>query len=60
MRLAALPLLFAPLLAQAATLSVCWSFGEGTFAGKQGNGRDAPKPDLYAAAGERASFELCG
>jgi hypothetical protein len=20
----------------------------------------APKPDLYAAAGERASFELCG
>ena len=26
----------------AATPSVCWSFGEGTFAGKQGNGRDAP------------------
>jgi hypothetical protein len=29
---------------RAATLSVCWSFGEGTSAGKQGNGRDAPIP----------------
>ena len=34
--------------------------GEGTFAGTRGNGKVAPKPDLYAAAGERASFELCG
>ena len=30
---------------RAATLSVCWSFGEGTFAGKHGNGRDAPLAD---------------
>jgi len=29
---------------RAATLSVRGSFGEGTFAGKQGNGRDAPLP----------------
>jgi len=29
---------------------VCWSFGEGTFAGKHGNGRDAPIPDLPALA----------
>ena len=28
---------------RAAALSVCSSFGEGTFAGKQGNRRDAPK-----------------
>jgi hypothetical protein len=28
---------------RAATLSVCWSFGEGTFAGKQGDGQDAPR-----------------
>ena len=31
---------------RAATLSVCWLFGEGTFAGKRGNGRDAPIPAL--------------
>ena len=30
----------------AATLSVCWSFGEGTFAGKRGNGQDAPFPAI--------------
>jgi len=30
---------------RAATRSVCWSFGEGTFAGKHGNGRDAPLAD---------------
>src|SRR5215471_11836287 len=36
-------------------------FSQGTFARTHGNGRDAPrKPDLYTAAEERASFELCG
>ena len=29
---------------RAATLNVCWSLVEGTFAEKRGNGRDAPKP----------------
>jgi hypothetical protein len=28
----------------------CYGFREGTFAGTRANGRDAPKPDLYAAA----------
>jgi hypothetical protein len=34
---------------RAAMLCVCWSFGEGTFAGKHGNGRDAPKPAVRPA-----------
>jgi hypothetical protein len=29
-----------------------------TFAATDRKERDAPKPDLYSAAGERASFEL--
>jgi hypothetical protein len=36
------------------------SDGEGTFPVTRDNDEVAPKPDLYAAAGERASFELCG
>src|ERR1700757_3569956 len=39
-------------------LSARCRFSQGTFARTRGNGRDAPKPDLCAAAGERASFEL--
>jgi hypothetical protein len=31
-----------------------------TFAEAMVNGDVAPKPDLYSAARERASFELCG
>ena len=38
--------------------SARYQFGQGTFTGTRGNERDAPNPDLYAAAGERASFEL--
>jgi hypothetical protein len=36
------------------------SDGEGTFAGTRGSDGVAPKPDLYAAARKRASFELFG
>ena len=42
---------------RAATLSVCWSFGEGTFAGKPGNGRDAPIPDLPAPCPGTDNFD---
>ncbi len=41
---------------------VCWSFGEGTFAGKHRNGRDAPKaavpPDRDPTAGSTRSGHL--
>ena len=39
-------------------LSAGCGFRKETIAGLRRNGRDAPKPDLCAAAGERASFEL--
>jgi hypothetical protein len=44
---------------QCAMVGGLQTVGERTFAGTRGNCEVAPKPDLYAAAGERASFELC-
>ena len=37
---------------RAATLNVCWSFVEGTFAEKRGNGRDAPFSAIRRALAE--------
>jgi hypothetical protein len=41
-------------------LRVGRGFKKETIAGMRRNGRDAPKPDLYAATRETSSFKLCG